>query len=249
MTKSIAVFGAGPGLGHAVARRYCAEGYAAVLVARRPEPLDRLANDLTEAGATAHVVAADLSDPAHVAALAAQIRDRVGELDAIYYGPTPGGSVRPTPGAPVPPSQLTAQDVQAYMPTAVHTLLTLVREFLPHMREQQDGALLVAAGASAVRGVPYFSGPGPALAAQRNYLQSLESELAGSGVFVGRLYVGATIKNSAWHQRIQAQEAAGEPTRRGDALVDPDDLAETLWRMHHTIKQPEVLYPEGLFAG
>jgi hypothetical protein len=95
--------------------------------------------------------------------------------------------------------------------------------------------------------VPYFSGPGPALAAQRNYLQSLERDVAGTGVFVGRLYIGATIKNSAWHQRIQAQEAAGQPVRRSDAIVDPDELAETLWRMHYATKQPEVVYPEGLF--
>ena len=35
MSKSIAVFGAGPGLGQAVARRYAREGYAVTLVARR----------------------------------------------------------------------------------------------------------------------------------------------------------------------------------------------------------------------
>ncbi len=62
MSKSIAVFGAGPGLGQAVARRYAREGYAVTLVARRSEPLDRLAKDLTSAGATAHVITADLSD-------------------------------------------------------------------------------------------------------------------------------------------------------------------------------------------
>ena len=32
MSKSIAVFGAGPGLGQAVARRYAREGYAVTLV-------------------------------------------------------------------------------------------------------------------------------------------------------------------------------------------------------------------------
>jgi len=34
MSTSIAVFGAGPGLGQAVAHRYAREGYAVVLVAR-----------------------------------------------------------------------------------------------------------------------------------------------------------------------------------------------------------------------
>jgi NADP-dependent 3-hydroxy acid dehydrogenase YdfG len=241
--KSIAVFGAGPGLGHAVARRYAGDGYTVALVARRPEPLEATVKALASAGATAYAIPADLSDTAGVAELASRIRARVGRLDAIYYGPTPGGSVRPTAAAPVRPSELTPHDLQAYIPTAVHTLVALVREFLADMLERRHGAILAAAGGSAVRGVPYFSGPGPALAAQRNYLQSLETELSGSGVFVGRLYIGATIKNSDWHRQIQEREAAGEPTRTGDPIVDPDDLANLLWSMHHTTKQPEAVYP------
>ena len=51
MTKSIAVLGAGPGLGQAVAHRYAREGYAVAVVARRQEPLDRLAGQLTRDGA------------------------------------------------------------------------------------------------------------------------------------------------------------------------------------------------------
>jgi NAD(P)-dependent dehydrogenase (short-subunit alcohol dehydrogenase family) len=50
MPKSIAVFGVGPGLGEAVARRYVQGGYEVVLVARRREPLESLAEDLTGAG-------------------------------------------------------------------------------------------------------------------------------------------------------------------------------------------------------
>jgi NADP-dependent 3-hydroxy acid dehydrogenase YdfG len=242
------VFGAGPGLGQAVARRYGGDGYRVVLVARRPEPLARSVNDLTAAGASAHAIAADLSATASVPALASQIRDLVGELDAIYYGPTPGGSASPTLMAPLRPAELTPQQLDAYMPTVLYTLVELVREFLPHMLEQRDGALLAAAGGSAVRGVPYFSGPGPALAAQRNYLQCLETELEGTGVFVGRLYIGATIRNSDWHRRIQEQDAAGEPTRTGDPIVDPDDLANILWTMHHVTRQPESLCPEAIFA-
>jgi NADP-dependent 3-hydroxy acid dehydrogenase YdfG len=148
----------------------------------------------------------------------------------------------------VRPSELNPELVDAYLPTALHTLMG-VREFLPGMVQRGDGALLAAGGFSAVRGVPYFSAPGPALAAQRNYLQSLETELAGTGVFVGRLYVGATIANSAWHQRLQEQQAAGRPMRAGDALVDPAELADTLWTMHHESKQAEVVVPEALLAG
>ena len=70
MSKTIAAFGVGPGLGQAVARCYAREGYTVVLVARRQEPLDLLATDLTRAGATAHAITADLSDTAATPRLA-----------------------------------------------------------------------------------------------------------------------------------------------------------------------------------
>lgn len=80
MPKSIAVFGVGPGLGQAVAHRYAREGYDIVLVARRQESLDKLANELASAGATAHVITADLSHTEATPQLAEQIRGKVGEL-------------------------------------------------------------------------------------------------------------------------------------------------------------------------
>jgi short-subunit dehydrogenase len=178
MSSSIAVFGVGPGLGQAIARRYAREGYAVVLVARRQEPLDLLAKDLTSAGATAHVVTADLSDTATTPRLAEQIRAKAGDLDALYYAPTP------TTGF-VPAANLTPQHAQKFMPLIFYTLLALVQEFLPHMLAQGDGAILTAQGGSTVQGLPNMSGPSPAQAAQRNYLQALHAELADKGVYVG----------------------------------------------------------------
>ena len=240
MSKSIAVFGAGPGLGQAVAHRYAREGYAVVLVARRQKPLDLLATDLASAGATAHVITADLADTAAVPALAAQIRAKVGTLDAFYYAPTPDGGF-------VPAATLTPQHVQDFMPLTVYTLIALVQEFLPHMVEQGDGAILTAQGASSVQGPPNMSGPGPTQAAQRNYLQSLHAEMADKGVYVGMLYIGAIIENSAFHAEMEAAKAAGAPIRDWGPTVDPAHLADLLWTMHSTKGQPEAIYPERVF--
>jgi hypothetical protein len=44
-------------------------------------------------------------------------------------------------------------------------MLALVQEFLPHMLEQGDGAILTAQGCSTVQGLPNMSGPSPAQAA------------------------------------------------------------------------------------
>ena len=164
MSKSIAVFGAGPGLGQAVARRYAREGYAVTLVGRLPEPLDLVAKELASAGTTAHVITADLSDTGATPRLAEQIRAKAGPLDAFYYAPTPETGF-------VSAANLTPQYAQNFMPLIFYTMLALVQEFLPHMLEQGDGAILTAQGGSTVQGLPNMSGPSPAQAAQRNYLQ------------------------------------------------------------------------------
>jgi short-subunit dehydrogenase len=240
MSKSIVLFGVGPGLGQAVARRYAREGYVVVLVARRQEPLDQLAMDLAGVGATAHVIVADLSKPEAICSLAEQIRASVGNPDAIYYAPAGAAA------GFVPATSLTLQHVQAAMPLYVYALLAIVHEFLPSMVEQGDGAILTAQGASAVQGMPNMSGPGPALAAQRNYLQSLRAEVADKGVYVGGLYIGAAIENTPFHDRMRTAKSNGDPFP-DVPTVAPAHLADLLWTMHNTKGQSEACYPEGLF--
>jgi short-subunit dehydrogenase len=233
--KSIVVFGVGPGLGQAVARRYAREGYAVTLVARRSEPLDRLAKELASAGATVHVVAADLSDTSATPQLAERIRAEAGDPDAIYYAPTPNTGF-------VSATDLTPEHAQKFMPLIFYTMVALVQEFLPHMLAQGSGAILTAQGGSTVQGLPDMSGPSPAQAAQRNYLQALHAEVAERGVYVGMLYIGAAITDSAFHTEMENARAAGEPVPEMPT-VDPAHLAGLLWTMHDTKEQREAIYP------
>ena len=235
MPKSIAVFGAGPGLGQAVARRYAREGYAVTLLGRRSAPLHALARDLTDAGSIARVVTADLSDTAAVPRLAEQVRAESGDLDTFYYAPTPDTGF-------VPAAKLTPEHAGRFMPLIFYTLVALVQELLPHMLEQGDGAILTAQGGSTVHGLANMSGPSPAQAAQRNYLQALHGEVAAEGVYVGMLYIGAAIKNSAFHLELERARAAGEPVW-DMPTVDPGHLADLLWTMHSTRRERELVYP------
>lgn len=108
MASSILVCGAGPALGAAVARRYAQQGWDVVLVARRPEPLESLAEHLRRDGTSAYAVAADLSDTARVPELAEQVGAAVGNVDAVYYGAAAN--------AFIPALELTPQRAQELMP-------------------------------------------------------------------------------------------------------------------------------------
>ena len=234
MPKSIAVFGAGPALGRSVARRYAREGYSVAVVARSRDPLEALADELRGTGATAHAVPADLSDIDALPRVAGRIRAAVGDPDAFYYGAAANGFI--------PVADLTVQRAQALMPLGVYALVGLVQEFLPAMLARGDGAILSAQGASAVQARPHIAG-GFALAAQRNYLQSLHLAVAGTGVYVGALYIGAAIERSPFHAQREAARAAGADVP-DMPTADPDQLAGLLWTMHHTRSRPEAGYPE-----
>lgn len=239
MSKTIAIIGAGPGLGQAVAHRYASDGYDVALVARRRGPLEALAQELTDAGGRVRAVPGDLADADGVLALAGRIREAIGDPGVLYYGPTAGG-LRPA-------TSITAEGLRSIMYT-LYSLVDLVDEFLPSMLDRRDGAVLFAGGATAIRGLPNLSGPGPTLAAQRNYLQSLHGEVADRGVYVGALYIGAVIEGSAFHIQSEEAEAAGRGKRWG-ATVDPGHLADLLRGMHEAKDKAEAGYPETVSEG
>jgi hypothetical protein len=56
------------------------------------------------------------------------------------------------------------------------------------------------------------------------------------------LYMGAAIRNSAFHTKLEQAKAAGGPVWEMPT-VDPEQLAELLWTMHGTRRQREAVYP------
>ncbi|MGH3167347.1 MAG: SDR family NAD(P)-dependent oxidoreductase [Trebonia sp.] len=90
MPKTIAILGAGPGLGASVARRFAREDFRVALVARRKDRLDALTAQLNAEGIEAAGFTADLSQPAEAPALMAAIRDRFGRIDVVEYQPISG---------------------------------------------------------------------------------------------------------------------------------------------------------------
>jgi NAD(P)-dependent dehydrogenase (short-subunit alcohol dehydrogenase family) len=204
---TIAIVGAGTGLGAAAARRFGAEGYSVALISRSQDNVDRLGADLRADGYTARGYAASVRDPqALTAALGAAERE-LGPIEVLQYSPIPQQEfLRPV-------LETTRAAVAAAVEFSVVGPLVAVEQVLPGMRRIGRGSVLFVNGGSAVRPNPAVAGTSMAFAAESAYAQMLHEVLAPERVHVGQLIIPGAI----------------EP---GHPRNDPGILAETLWAMH-----------------
>jgi len=199
MSKTIAIFGAGTGLGISTARRFGREGYQVALIGRRASALGTLVDQLREEGISAAAFPADLAQTSSVSKLISAISIRFSAIDVVAYSPVSTNSF-------ISATELTANVMQSYLNLYLLTPIEIVRQVLPSMIEKRHGAILMTLGSSAVHPSPFMSGVGPAMAAIRNYLLSLHGEVADNGVYVG----GAPGRRVDPRQRV----ASGAQLRR-----------------------------------
>ena len=229
---TIAIYGAGPALGMAVARRFGREGFRVALVARSRERLDDMAGDLAADGVEAAGFPADISDRSQALRASDEIEARFGAIDVLEHSPTPGR----TPGALFAgPLEVDVATVAPLLDLYLLTPITLVRRVLPGMRERGQGGLLFAMGAAAKYPIPQLAAGGIALSGLRSYVRTLNSALSDTGVYAGALLIGATIAGSRTDRSATAP-AIGERPR---AVVQAGDLADRLWDMHARRDRPE----------
>ncbi|MBT2560706.1 SDR family NAD(P)-dependent oxidoreductase [Pedobacter sp. ISL-68] len=237
MIKTIAIFGAGSGLGTSVARRFGREGYSVALIGRRQEPLDELVAELAGQGVDAAAFSADLTNVPAIPELVKAIQARFGHIDVIEYAPI---STAPF----IPAMELTTAELDSLVKLYVLAPIEIINAVLPNMLARGAGGILIGAGMSAVQGIPYMSGFGPVMAATRNYIYSLHGELADKGVYAGTLTIGASIIGSMGHQRLVSGELKVQlPPGYVVPTVEPDELAEQYWQLFTQRDRAEAIFP------
>jgi short-subunit dehydrogenase len=204
---TIAIVGAGRGLGAAVARRFGAKGFDVALVSRSQEHLDTLAADLKAEGLSARGYAADVRDPESLGAALDRAARELGPIEVLEYSPIPQREfLRPV-------LETTVGDLTAAMEFSVYGPVTAVQQVLPGMRDLGRGTVLFVNGGSGARPNPNVAGTSIAFAGESAYAGMLHDVLAPEDIHVGQLIIPGAIQ-------------AGDPTN------DPAVLAGTLWNMH-----------------
>lgn len=232
--KTIAIFGAGTGLGASLTERFAHEGYRIALVARRPGPLEERVAELSRAGIEAAAFPGDLTDIERIPALVRSIEERMGSIDVAVHQAVGGVGF-------VPAAELDAAKFQPIANIFALSPIELSHAVLPGMLARGDGAIVIVSGLTASTPMPGISGVGPAMAAARNYIFSLNGEVMPKAVFAGTVSIGGFIDRSAI---LQAMTSGGAKLDPSYPIVDPDHIAEELWSLVTRRDRVEAILPK-----
>jgi short-subunit dehydrogenase len=178
------ITGASSGIGAAIAREYARRGKPLILVARRAERLQQLADEL-RGRADCVVIAADLADPATPARLLEEARARDLFVDTLVNNAGYG-----VPGRFLSEDWATHA---AFMQVLVNSAVELTWRFLPAMEAAGRGRVLNVASLAGL--IPASAGHtlyGAAKAFVIRFSESLALEMKPKGVHVTALCPGFT---------------------------------------------------------
>lgn len=217
MPQSIVVVGYGPGISNSVAEKFGQEGFAVALVGRTQARLDAGAQALAAKGVKAVGISADASNPETLTAAIQAARTQLGPVAVVLWNAysNPAGDVTTAPLA----------DVRAIVDVPIVGLVAALQAALPDL-EAAKGSFLVTNGGLAFSdpGIDQASVAGHTMglaignAAKRKLVGVLHAKLAPRGVYVGEVVVKGLVKGTAFD--------------RGQATLEPKDIAEAFWKLH-----------------
>jgi NADP-dependent 3-hydroxy acid dehydrogenase YdfG len=204
---TIAIVGAGKGLGLSVARRFAREDFAVALLSRSQYRLDELAQTLRDEGHTAAGYATNVRDAESLRGALERATEELGPIEVLQYSPLPAKEyMRPV-------LETVAEDLVGPVEFSIYGPVTAAHQVIPGMRSIGRGTLLFVNGGSAVRPGPRVTGTSVAFAGESAYAQLLHDALAPEDIHVGQIIIPFGIDD-------------GEEPHSAVAV------AERLWQMH-----------------
>ncbi|MEU0407692.1 SDR family NAD(P)-dependent oxidoreductase [Streptomyces griseorubiginosus] len=220
---SIAIIGAGPQLGLAIARTFGSQGLDVALISRTRENLDGLVNTLTAEGITAAAFPADVLDRDALTQALKDAATRFGGIDVLEYSP-----VAALTTVMVSPSEAEPSHVQHEIEFQLYGAIAATKAVLPAMREAGSGTLLFTTGAGSLDPVPQIGNVNAAAAALRNWAINLHKELDGTGVQAAHVGIDVSI---------------GTPAVPGFPTAQPEEISPVYWDLHTTKRdQAELVF-------
>ncbi len=211
--KPIAIVtGVGPGTGSAIVRRFAAEGFRVIAMARSPDRIGALEAELTDT----HAMICDVSSESQVRDAVANIRKSYGSPNVLIHNAVGGGW-----GTFL---EIEPKTLDRNFQVNVMGLLYLARELAPDMIKAGSGTILVTGNTSAIRGKANFAGFAPTKAAQRILSESIARDLGPRGIHVAYVLIDAVIDVPRMRDRL--------PEASDEFFIKPSAIADELWHLY-----------------
>ena len=201
MAQTALITGASSGIGQEFARQLAAMGYDVILVARRKERLENLAEELPT---NAHVVTCDLGSEAEE--LAGKVAKLGADVDLLVNNA--GFGLRGHF------ADLDAGREAEMVRVNCEAVVTLTHAFLPAMIERGQGGVITVASTAGMQPLPYETTYAATKAFAISFTEALSMELRGTGVKC--LVVNPGPVKTEW----QAVAGYDENTRTVPGMID-----------------------------
>lgn len=208
--KVCVVFGFGPGIGAACARRWLREGFKVAILARNKEKLQAFEAKHGGSGITKGY-SCDVTNRQQMETAVTQIEADLGPIHTMVYNAGNGVWKKY--------NQVTESEFDMCMNTNTRGLLTAAQLICPKMEKNGEGVVAVTGATASWRGKPFTAAFAAAKSAQRMLSQSLARDLGPKNVHVFYVIVdGGVDKNEE-----MGKESPGK--------LDPNAIAETYWNL------------------
>jgi len=172
--KVVLITGASSGIGRQTAIEFAKLGANIVLVARRKEKLEQVANELKEFHISTLVYQCDVSKKDQVKEMSKAVLEKFDSLDILVNnaGFAIYGSV----------SDLTIDEIESQMETNYFGMIYCIKNFLPSMLNKKSGHIVNVASVAASFGLPGIASYCASKFAMLGFSEGLKHELKDTGV-------------------------------------------------------------------
>jgi short-subunit dehydrogenase len=198
------VTGASTGIGRELARVFAAHGHDLVVVARRADRLESLADELLEKhGRAVRVMPRDLLEPGGPQAVFAELEAAGVDVDVLVNdaGVLELGAFH----------TMEVSAIERIIELNARVLTTMTRLFVPGMRARGHGRVLNVASAAAFQPIPSLAVYAASKAFVLSLTEALSEELSGSGVTVTAVCPGLTTTDMTDKAKSSNDNAAYFP--------------------------------------
>lgn len=211
------VTGASSGIGEVFCRRLAAEGCDLVVVARRQDRLEKLRDELVTAhGVSVVPVVADLADVAAIDCVYKIVRELGRTVDILVNNAGFGilGNI----------DEVNEDRLLSMVDLNCRAVVGLTRRFLPAMKAQKKGAIIIVSSVVGALPAPWFSTYSATKAFDLYFGEALHGECRGSGVDVVTVLPGLTRTE---FQATSGMEEGSKPRDYHSPYRSPEQVVES----------------------